>query len=168
MRHIICKAGKMKKVIYASLAVVAFGATAAQSSSVLVRDAGLVSYEIVDGTSIPKSLTGKAGDPKNGRKVVINRRQGNCLACHAMPIPEQQFHGETGPSLYGVGARLSAGELRLQVVNSKVTNENTMMPSFYRTFGYERPLKKFAGKPILTAQQVEDVIAYLQTLKTEQ
>ena len=113
-------------------------------------------------------MTGVAGDPVKGKKIAIGRKAGNCLACHAMPIPEQQFHGETAPSLYGVGNRLSAGELRMQLVNSKVTNEDTMMPSYYRTFGFERPLKKFVGKTIISAQDVEDVVAYLQTLKTDQ
>jgi sulfur-oxidizing protein SoxX len=155
----------MKTIFYSIVGVVALGVTAAQSASVMVRDAGLVPYEIV---SIPKSLTGVAGDAANGRKIAISRKKGNCLACHVMPIPEQQFHGETAPSLYGVGNRLNEGELRLQLVNSKVTNDSTMMPSFYRTFGYERPLKKFVGKPILTAQEVEDVVAYLKTLKTDQ
>ena len=157
----------MKTLFYSILGVVALGVTAAQSASMMVRDAGLVPYEIVDEVSIPKSLTGVAGDAANGRKVAISRTKGNCLACHAMPIPEQQFHGETAPSLYGVGNRLDEGELRLQLVNSKVTNDSTMMPSFYRTFGFERPLKKFAGKSILTAQEVEDVVAYLKTLKTD-
>jgi sulfur-oxidizing protein SoxX len=108
------------------------------------------------------------GDAVKGRKLAINRKKGNCLACHSMPIPEQQFHGETGPSLYGVGNRLSEGELRMQIVNSKVTNEDTMMPAFYRTFGYNSPLKKFVGKTILSTQEVEDIVAYLLTLKTEQ
>ena len=158
----------MKTILYSIVGVVALGVTAAHSSSVMVRDAGLVPYEIVDDVAIPKSLTGVAGDAVNGRKVAISRKKGNCLACHAMPIPEQQFHGETAPTLYGVGNRLNEGELRLQLVNSKVTNDSTMMPSFYRTFGYNRPLKKFAGKSILTAQEVEDVVAYLKTLKTDQ
>jgi len=156
------------RTIILSTVVAGFAVTAAQAASVVVREAGLVPYEIVDDSAIPKSLTGVAGDPANGRKVAINRTKGNCLACHAMPIPEQQFHGETAPSLYGVGARLSAGELRMQVVNAKVTNENTMMPSFYRTFGFNRPLKKFADKSILSAQEVEDVVAYLITLKADQ
>jgi sulfur-oxidizing protein SoxX len=156
------------RTIILSTVVAGFAVTAAQAASVVVRDAGLVPYEIVDDSAIPKSLTGVAGDPANGRKVAINRTKGNCLACHAMPIPDQQFHGETAPSLYGVGARLSEAELRMQVVNAKVTNENTMMPSFYRTFGFNSPLKKFAGKSILSAQEVEDVVAYLITLKADQ
>jgi len=158
----------MKSVIFSMMAAAVMATSAAEATSVMVRDPGLEPYVIVDDMSIPKSLTGKAGDPANGRTVAINRTKGNCLACHAMPIPEQQFHGETGPSLYGVGNRLSEGELRLQLVNSKVTNENTMMPSFYRTHGFYRPLKKFAGKPILSAQEVEDIVAYLKTLKTDQ
>lgn len=158
----------MKTAIMTIIALASLGAATAHSASVVVRDPGLVSYTIVDDNSIPKSLTGKSGDPANGRKLAINRKKGNCLACHAMPIPEQQFHGETAPSLYGVGNRLSAGELRLQIVNSKVTNEDTMMPSFYRTFGFNRPLKKFVGRSILEAQDVEDIVAYLLTLKTDQ
>ena len=158
----------MNTIFYSILALATLGITAANSASMIVRDPGLVAYEIVDGSSIPKSLTGVAGDPANGKKVAVGRKAGNCLACHAMQISEQPFHGETAPSLYGVGNRLSAGELRMQLVNSKVTNEDTMMPSYYRPFGFERPLKKFVGKTILSAQDVEDVVAYLQTLKTDQ
>jgi len=133
-----------------------------------VSEEGLVSYIITNEMAINQSLTGVPGDPANGRKVAINRKLGNCLACHAMPIPEQQFHGETGPSLYGVANRLTEGELRMQLVNAKVTNEDTMMPSFYRVTGYNRPDKKFIGKTILSAQEVEDVVAYLLTLNKDE
>lgn len=126
-------------------------------------EASAADYTVVDGT-IPASLTGKAGDAANGRKVAINRKQGNCLACHVMPIPEQQFHGLIGPDLNGVGDRLEEADLRAMVVDSKIANEDSIMPSFHKT-GQHRPLKKFAGKTILTAQQVEDVVAYLMTLK---
>jgi len=158
----------MKAILISSAIAALTFCAGAQAASVMIGDPGLVSYVIVDDMSIPKSLTGKAGDAEKGRALAINRKKGNCLACHAMPIPEQQFHGETGPTLSGVGNRLSEGELRLQLVNSKVTNEDTLMPSFYRTFGFNRPLKKFAGKSILTAQEVEDIVAYLKTLKTDQ
>ncbi len=158
----------MKAFIFILLAGFAATWSFANASSVMVRDPGLIPYIIVDEVSIPESLTGVDGDAVKGRKLAINRKKGNCLACHAMPIPEQQFHGETGPSLYGVGNRLSEGELRMQIVNSKVTNEDTMMPAFYRTFGYNSPLKKFVGKTILSTQEVEDIVAYLLTLKTEQ
>jgi len=125
----------------------------------------LVKYKIVDDSSIPLSLTGQNGDPVNGRKVAINRKKGNCLACHVMPIPEQQYHGEIGPELNGVAERYNEGELRLLIVNAKVINEGTLMPSFYRTHGYNRVHKKFKGKTILSAQEVEDIVAYLMTLK---
>ena len=125
----------------------------------------LVNYKIVDDSSIPKSLTAKPGNPKKGRKLAIHRKKGNCLACHKMPIPEQQFHGEIGPNLAGVGSRHSAGELRLLIVNPKVVNEDTIMPAFYKNTGFNAVLKKFKGKTVISAQDVEDIIAYLLTLK---
>ncbi len=143
-------------------------AGSAYAASVQVSEPGLVSYTIVDDMAINEPLTDAAGDAAKGRKLAVDRKKGNCLACHVMPISEQSFHGETAPSLYGVGNRLSEGELRLQLVNSKVTNENTMMPSFYRVSGYNRILKKFDGKTILSAQEVEDIVAYLKTLTEEQ
>ncbi len=119
--------------------------------------------DIVDG-GIPASLTGVAGDVDSGRKTVINRKQGNCLACHAVSsLDNQPFHGEVGPSLDGIAGRYSEAELRLILVDSKKVFDDTIMPSFYRTDGYERVAKKFAGKTILSAQQVEDVLAFLKT-----
>jgi sulfur-oxidizing protein SoxX len=125
----------------------------------------LVAFKIVDDESIEESLTGKPGDPVRGREVAVNRKQGNCLACHKMPIPEQPFHGEIGPDLSTVGSTYTAGELRLRVVNPKIVNPDSFMPAFYRSDGLHRVLKDFQGKTILTAQQVEDVVAYLTTLK---
>ncbi len=127
----------------------------------------MVAYKVVDDIEIQDSLTGKPGDPAQGRKLAIDRKLGNCLACHSLPIPEQQFHGETGPDLAGVGSRLTPGEIRLRVVNPKLVNPDTMMPAFYRVTGLNRVMKDFAGKPILTAEQVEDVVAYLMTLKED-
>lgn len=124
-----------------------------------------IALNIVDGTSIPKALAAGPGDPVRGRAIAINRKTGNCLACHVLPIPEQPFHGKVGPDLSAVGSAYSAGELRLRVVNPKVLNPDTIMPAFYRTDGFNRVMKKFQGKTILTAQEVEDVVAYLTTLK---
>lgn len=118
--------------------------------------------------SVATSLTGTAGDAANGRSVFANRKQGNCLACHTnSDLPEESFHGEVGPPMDGVAGRWTEAELRGIVANSKMTFEDTIMPSFYVDSGYERPLEKFEGKTILTAQQVEDVVAYLLTLKEE-
>ncbi len=116
--------------------------------------------------AVAASLTGTAGDAAAGRKTFSNRKQGNCLACHVnSEMPEQSFHGEVGPPLDGVAGRWSEAELRGILVNSKMTFEDTIMPSFYRTVNGVRPLEKFEGKTVLSAQQVEDVLAYLQTLK---
>lgn len=118
--------------------------------------------------AIEASLTGVAGNAVEGRKVFTNRKLGNCLACHTnSEIPEQSFHGEVGPPMDGVADRWTEAELRGIVTNSKMTFEDTIMPAFYIEAGYNRPLKKFEGKSILSAQQVEDIIAYLQTLKEE-
>jgi len=121
---------------------------------------------VFDGGSVAASLTGAAGDAANGRKVFANRKQGNCLACHVnSEMPEQSFHGEVGPALDGVADRWNEAEIRGILVNSKNTFEGSIMPSFYRTTNGVRPLEKFEDKAILTAQQVEDVLAYLKTLK---
>lgn len=116
---------------------------------------------------IAESLTGQPGDPVNGRDVFMGRKLGNCLACHAnSDMADQPFHGEVGPPLDGVADRWSPAELRAIIVNSKqIFGDGTIMPAFYKDSGYYRPAEKFEGQTILTAQQVEDVIAYLMTLK---
>ena len=122
---------------------------------------------INDDLQVAATLTSNAGDPANGRNWFQDRKLGNCLACHQNEeLAEQPFHGEVGPEMDGVGDRYSEAELRAIVVDSKkVFGDQTIMPAFYRTSGFTRPAGKFAGKSILTAQQVEDVVAYLLTLK---
>ena len=117
--------------------------------------------------TVPASLTGKSGNAKSGKKLFIGRKLGNCLACHAnKDASGQQFHGEVGPALDGVAGRYSEAQLRAIVTNPKmVFGKQTLMPAFYRKAGFVRVRKKFKGKTILSAQQVEDVIAYLRTLK---
>lgn len=136
-------------------------ATGAMASEIAPGD-----VNIVEGV-VEAPLTDKAGDPKAGRAIFANRKQGNCLACHMVTdlLDSEQFHGEVGPPLDGVADVYSAGELRARIVNPKTELPDTIMPSFYRVGGTNRTGEKFAGKTILTAQQVEDVIAYLQTLK---
>jgi sulfur-oxidizing protein SoxX len=124
----------------------------------------LVAYRVAD-YAIAEPLTSEPGDAERGRAIAINRQLGNCLSCHAMPIPEQPFHGETGPDLRGVGDRYTVAQLRLQVVDAHQINPDSMMPAFYEVGGKHRVAPQFEGKPILNAQQVEDVVAYLATLK---
>ncbi|MDF1719136.1 MAG: sulfur oxidation c-type cytochrome SoxX [Minwuia sp.] len=122
----------------------------------------VATYHIAD-DGIPAPLCGLTGDAGRGREIVAGR-QGNCLACHAAPIPEQAFHGDIGPPLHGIGGRRSAAALRLQLVNAAHFNEETVMPPFHRIEGLTGVRKDRLGQPLLTAAQVEDVIAYLTIL----
>jgi len=123
----------------------------------------LVPYTVV-GDAIPKSLTGKPGDPVNGRAILV-KRESTCLLCHSGPFPDQRFQGDLGPDLKGTGARWSEGELRLRMVDASRLNPATIMPSFYRIDGLTRVAANFRGKPALTTEQIEDVVAFLMTLK---
>ncbi len=115
--------------------------------------------------AIEEPLGGLRGDAARGRELVIARDKGNCLACHHLPIPEQPSHGTIGPPLTGVGARLSAGQLRLRVVDEKQLNPATIMPAFYLHPEVLYRPRPDAATTILTAQEVEDVVTYLVTLK---
>jgi len=117
----------------------------------------------VAGDAIPRALTAEPGDAARGRSVVVNRDQGGCTLCHEVP-GETRF-GNIAPALEGVGAKLSAGQLRLRVVDSTRVNPDTPMPAYYRTEGLTQVARAYRGKTILSAQQVEDVVAYLATLK---
>lgn len=120
---------------------------------------------IVD-TALPRSLTGKPGNAEAGKKVFLTRTLGNCLACHEVTsLKSEEFHGELGPSLDGVASRYTEAQLRLIVADPKRVFTDTVMPAFYKNDGLRRVRPEFAGKPILTAAQVEDVVAFLQTLK---
>jgi sulfur-oxidizing protein SoxX len=121
-------------------------------------------YTVV-GDAIPKSLTGTKGDPAKGRAIVANRKVGLCLLCHNGPFPEERFQGTLAPNLAGAGRRWSPGQLRLRIVDSARINPATIMPPYYRIDGLARVAPAFAGKPILNAEQIEDVIAYLTTLQ---
>ena len=120
-------------------------------------------YQVV-GDAVPQSLTGVPGDPARGRAIVI-KRESTCLLCHAGPFPEERFQGNLAPDLKGAGARWSEGELRLRMVDATRLNPATIMPSYYRLDGLVRVAPNFSGKPVLTAEQIEDVVAYLKTLK---
>ena len=117
------------------------------------------------GDSTPASLTGAKGDPARGRAIVANRQVGLCLLCHSGPFPEERFQGDLAPDLAGVGARLSEGQIRLRIVDSTKTNPQSIMPAYYRSEGMTRVAPAFRGKTVLTAEQIEDVVAYLVALK---
>ena len=126
-------------------------------------DDQLVHYRIVDGT-IPEPLTTQPGDPARGRRIVLDRDGGDCTICHAMPLPQREFHGTVGPPLDGIGRRATPGTLRLRLVDPKAFNPETIMPAYYKVAGLHRVLERYRARAILTAQQIEDIIAYLLTL----
>src|SRR3954469_21014958 len=118
----------------------------------------------VSGDAIPASLTGAAGNPARGRALVLNRTS-TCILCHSGPLPEEKFQGDLAPDLSGSGARWSEGQLRLRIVDASRLNPATIMPSYYRTEGLVRVGQAWRGKPILSAEQIEDIVAYLLTLR---
>lgn len=132
--------------------------------------------DLIQSKSIPRPLTGKRGSPKRGEALAINRKKGNCIACHRFSVFEEKAKkdpnaygdmGEVGPSLDGVGSRYDAGKLRLMIVDAKQFYPETIMPSFYKITELHRVAKDYDQKPILTLQEVEDIVAFLATLKQE-
>jgi sulfur-oxidizing protein SoxX len=117
-----------------------------------VAEERLLAYEIV-------------GDAARGRSIVLNRTVGLCLLCHSGPFPEERFQGNLAPNLKATGTRWSAGELRLRMVDSRKLNASTIMPAYYALDGLNRVAPAYRGKPILTAEQIEDVVAFLTTLR---
>jgi sulfur-oxidizing protein SoxX len=123
----------------------------------------LQSY-VVDGDAIAASLTGTPGDAARGRALVLNRTS-TCILCHSGPFPEEKFQGDLAPDLAGSGSRWSAGQLRLRIADASRLNPATIMPSYYRTDGLARVGPAWRGKPILSAEQIEDIVTYLLTLR---
>jgi sulfur-oxidizing protein SoxX len=119
----------------------------------------------VVGDAIPEPLTGARGNADRGRAIVVDRQKGLCLLCHSGPFPEQRFQGTLAPNLQGAGSRWSEGQLRLRVVDSSRLNPASIMPSYYRVDGLTRVGRIWQGKPVLDAEQIEDVVAFLATLK---
>ncbi|MDQ8728723.1 sulfur oxidation c-type cytochrome SoxX [Bradyrhizobium sp. LHD-71] len=122
----------------------------------------------VTGDAIVEPLGGARGDVARGRAIVVDRQKGLCLLCHTGPFPDQRFQGTLAPTLAGAGARWTEGQLRLRLVDSAKLNPATIMPSYYRTEGLTRVGAAWQNKPVLTAQEVEDVVAFLATLKDPQ
>lgn len=118
-----------------------------------------------DGDRIDHALEGLQGDPVRGRLIVADRSRGLCLLCHSGPFPEERQQGSLAPDLSGAGSRLSQAQLRARIVDSRRVNPQSIMPAYHRTEGLERVAPAFRGRPILDAQQLEDVVAYLTTLR---
>jgi sulfur-oxidizing protein SoxX len=148
-------------------------AAAALALSATAGSAGMKPSEVAyKNGAVPTPLTDTPGDPERGREVIGTKSLGNCVSCHKISeMSEVPWHGEVGPPLDGAGDRWTEAELRGIVANAKMMFEGSMMPSFYKVDGFIRPGDGFTGKaageitPLLTAQQIEDVVAYLETLE---
>ena len=119
----------------------------------------------VAGDAIEAPLAGLSGDARRGEAVARNRESANCLICHSIPGTTERFMGDVGPALAGVADRLTPGQMRLRLVDATLLNPQAVMPAYHRTEGLVRVDARFAGRPVLGAQEIEDVVAYLATLK---
>ena len=151
----------MRRAVLAAAVLAGLAWAAAARAQVAPPDVQAV------GDAIPRPLTDAPGDAERGRAIVANRSLGLCLLCHSGPFPEERFQGTLAPSLAGAGARWSPGQLRLRLVDGARLNPDTIMPSYYRTSGLQRVARAFEGKTVLTAQQIEDVVAWLATLREQ-
>ena len=140
-------AGTLRLVGGALAAILAFAAGASEA----------------DGFAAP--LAAARGDPARGREIAASRQAGLCVLCHALPAGDARFQGNLAPDLAGVGSRLGAAQLRQRLVDPARSNPDTVMPAYTRTEGLPRVAQAQAGRPILSAQQIEDVVAWLETLK---
>ena len=120
---------------------------------------------LVVGDAIPSPLGGLVGDASRGRALVTDRRAGLCLLCHSGPFPEERFQGDLSTDLSGAGSRWSPGQLRLRLADARRLNPDTVMPAYHRTAGLRQVAGAWQGRPIFSAQQVEDVVSFLETLK---
>lgn len=143
----------------------AFAPLAAVLSFLACAPAIGASQPRIVGDAAPDPLTSQPGDPARGRAIVVDRTKGLCLLCHTGPFPEQRFQGDIAPSLAGAGERLSVPQLRLRMIDSTRLNPDSVMPSYFKTEGRTRVAPAFRGLPILDAQQIEDVVAFLATLR---
>ncbi|MEP0520047.1 MAG: sulfur oxidation c-type cytochrome SoxX [Hyphomicrobiales bacterium] len=152
---------------YAFLRTTAFASALLGASFAQASETAANAVMISEDLTVEKALTAASGDAASGREIFANRKLGNCLACHENDdLAELPFHGNVGPEMNGVADRYEPAMLRTILVDSKkIFGDETIMPSFYRIKNGARPAKKFDGKTILSAQQVEDVLAYLLTLK---
>jgi sulfur-oxidizing protein SoxX len=126
--------------------------------------AQVAAYDVV-GDGIDQPLSAERGDPVRGRAIVADRRVGLCLLCHSGPFPEEAFQGNLAPSLAGAGERWTPAQLRLRIVDARRLNPASLMPPYHRLDGLQQVGRAWAGKPVLSAEQVEHVVAFLATLR---
>jgi L-cysteine S-thiosulfotransferase len=127
---------------------------------------GLAAQQAVfEGDAVPAPLSASPGDAARGKAMFVQREKGHCILCHALPDPEVHFAGNLGPALAGVGSRLSAAQMRGRIVDPTRHDPDTVMPAYFRTGNLSRVARPYAGRTVLVAQDIEDVVAYLLTLR---
>lgn len=119
----------------------------------------------IAGDAIAQPLTGRPGDASRGQKLIANRPASLCLLCHQAPVPEPHAQGTLAPDLSGVGGRLSEGQIRLRIVDMAHISPSTIMPSYYRISDHARTAEPWRGRPVLGAEDIEDIVAFLITLR---
>lgn len=144
--------------------MLALGAVLAGAQAQTSAPAAPLAYRVL-GDAIAQPLTDQPGDPARGRAIVASRQQGLCLLCHTGPFPEERFQGNLAPDLSGAGQRWTSAQLRLRIVDARRVNQDTIMPAYHRTGDLTRVVPALAGVPLLGAQQIEDVVAFLETLR---
>jgi sulfur-oxidizing protein SoxX len=147
------------------LGLIAALAGAAATMGTSAGEPGKLAKFRVVADGIPEALGGARGDAERGRALILGREAANCVLCHALRDPGVRFSGNLGPSLDGVARTLSVAQLRLRIVDNMRLKPTTIMPSYYRIEGFDQVASAYRGKPILTAEQIEDIVAYLATLK---
>jgi sulfur-oxidizing protein SoxX len=139
-------------------------ALACANCGACAAEAALLPFQAA-GDAVPEALGGLKGDAIRGEEIVRDRRAGNCLICHRLPLKDEPFQGEIGPDLTGIGTRLSAAQIRLRLIDGSLINPQTLMPPYYRVANLNNVDPDYAERPGLTAQQLEDVTAYLASQK---
>lgn len=146
------------------LAMLAWALAAGDASAQPPPEGSVLPFEVA-GDAVANPLGRLEGDAERGKAVVLDRRRGNCLICHTFPLEGEPFQGDIGPPMAGVATRLSEGQIRLRLIDQSRINPNTVMPPYYRVAGLNNVAPEYAGRPALDAQEIEDVVAYLMSLK---
>ncbi len=155
--------GAVPALPWLGLALVA-GTAGLGANAADLEPVGKVEFVVV-GDTIPSPLGAAKGDAVRGRALIVERDAANCVLCHAVTDAAVRYSGNVGPSLDGVASRLTVAQLRLRIADNLRVNPASIMPGYYRTEGLDRVANAYRGKPILDAAQVEDIVAYLATLR---
>lgn len=121
----------------------------------------------IEGDTIAEPLTAAKGRPQAGKEIFVARDAGHCVLCHRVDLLDAPFQGDVGPDLSNLGGRLTAGQIRLRIVDASALNPASVMPPYYRTEGLAQVGEEYRGRPALTAEEIEHLVAFLVSLDGE-